>query len=193
MGDARYIWEPSADIVERARVTTFMREHGIAGWRELLRRSQDDVEWFWDAVVRHLGIEFSTPYDRVLDESGGPAWPRWFTGGRVNLTANCVDRHAAAAPERPAVIWEREDEGAETMTYAELEAEVNRLANALTELGVRRGDAVGLFLPMSLHVVAGFYAIAKIGAIVVPIFSGCAAPAVAARLADAHAVALLTA
>jgi acetyl-CoA synthetase len=193
MGDARYIWEPSAEIVERARVTAFMREHGIADWRELLRRSQDDVEWFWDAVVRHLGIEFSTPYDRVLDESAGPAWPRWFTGGRVNLTANCVDRHAAAAPERPAVIWEREDERAETMTYAELEAEVNRLANALTELGVRQGDAVGLFLPMSLHVVAGFYAIAKIGAIVVPIFSGFAAPAVAARLADARAVAVLTA
>jgi len=68
MGDARYIWEPSAEIVERARVTAFMREHGIGDWHELLRRSQDDVEWFWDAVVRHLGIEFTTPYERVLDD-----------------------------------------------------------------------------------------------------------------------------
>src|SRR6185312_16749531 len=110
-----------------------------------------------------------------------------------NLTANCVDRHAASAPGRPAVIWEREEEHAESLTYAELSAEVNRLAHALLELGVREGDAVGLFLPMSVHVVAGFHAIAKIGAIVVPIFSGFAAPAVAARLVDAGAVALLTA
>ena len=81
IGNARYIWEPSAEVVERARVTAFMREQGIAGWRELIARSQDDVEWFWDAVVRHLGIEFQTPYTRVLDASRGPAWPRWFTGG----------------------------------------------------------------------------------------------------------------
>jgi acetyl-CoA synthetase len=170
-----------------------MREHGIADWHELVRRSQDDVEWFWDAAIRHLDIEFFTPYDRVLDDARGPQWPRWFTGGTVNLAHNCVDRHAGAAPERPAVVWESEDGRVETVTYAELEAEVNRLANALLELGVRRGDAVGLFLPMSIQVVAGFHAIAKIGAIVVPIFSGFAAPAVAARLADAGAVALLTA
>ncbi|HEY2788890.1 MAG TPA: AMP-binding protein, partial [Gaiellales bacterium] len=193
IGDARYIWEPSADVVQRARATAFMHEHGIAGWRELVQRSQDDIEWFWDAVVQHLGIEFSTPYTRVLDSSQGPAWSRWFTGGEINLTANCVDRHAASAPHRPAVVWESEDGRTETVTYAELEAEVNRLANALLELGVGRGDAVGLYLPMSIQVVAGFFAIAKIGAIVVPIFSGFAAPAVAARLADAGAVALLTA
>ncbi len=109
IGDARYIWEPSAEVVERARVTAFMREHGIAGWRELIARSQDDIEWFWDAVVRHLGIEFQTPYTQVLDASRGPAWPRWFIGGEINLTHNCVDRHARTAPDRPAVVWESED------------------------------------------------------------------------------------
>ena len=57
-------------------VIAFMREHGIDSWRELIRRSQDDIEWFWDAVVRHLGIEFFTPYEQVLDTSRGPAWPR---------------------------------------------------------------------------------------------------------------------
>ena len=194
IGDARYIWQPPADVVERARATAFMREHGIADWRTLIARSQDDIEWFWDAAVEHLGIEFFQPYERVLDVSRGPEWPRWFVGGTVNLTHNCVDRHAAtAAAERTAVIWESEDGRVASVTYRELSAEVNRLANALLELGVGRGDAVGLFLPMSIQIVAGFYAIAKIGAIVVPIFSGFAAPAVAARLADAGAVALLTA
>ncbi len=181
-------------MVERARVTAFMREHGIRDWRTLITRSQDDIEWFWDAVVQHLGLEFFEPYEQVLDTSRGPEWPRWFADGTVNLTHNCVDRHAAGpAASRTAVVWESEDGLVATVTYAQLSDEVNRVANALLELGVRRGDAVGLFLPMSIQIVAGFYAIAKIGAIVVPIFSGFAAPAVAARLADAGAVALLTA
>ena len=143
-----YIWEPTAETLEHARATAFMREHGIADWRELIRRSQDDVEWFWDAAVRFLGLEFFKPYDRVLDTSRGIAWATWFTGGTVNLTHNCVDRHPA---EQPAVVWESEDGQVVRATYGELAAETNRLANALLELGVGRGDAVGLFLPMSIR------------------------------------------
>jgi acetyl-CoA synthetase len=187
------IWRPDAATVERARVTAFMREQGIDDWRELHRRAQDDIGWFWDAVVKHLGIEFATHYERTYDDSRGPQWTRWFTGGTVNLTHNCVDRHARDTPERIAVVCERESGDAVQVTYAELEAMVNRIGNALLELGVERGQAVGIFLPMSVEVVASFYAICKIGAIVVPIFSGFGAPAVAARLDDAGAVALITA
>ena len=189
---SRWIWEPTPDVVEHSRAGAFMREQGIDGWRELERRSQDDIGWFWDAVVRHLGIEFSTPYERVFDDSRGPMWTTWFGGGRINLTANCVDRHAQATPDQLAVIAEREDGEVRTVTYAELEALTNRLANALLSRGVSAGDAVGLFLPMGVEVVAAFYAVCKIGAIAVPIFSGFGAPAVAARLADAGAVALVT-
>ena len=194
MGAADIVWSPTPEVVARARVSALCRELGIDDWRELHRRSTEDIGWFWDAVVKHLGIEFFTPYDRVYDESAGVEWTTWFGGGTVNLTHNCVDRHArGVAGARPAAIWESEDGRVETVTYAELSAEVNRIANCLLELGVKPGDAVGLYLPMSIQVVAGFYAICKIGAIVVPVFSGFAAPAVAARLADAGAVALLTA
>ena len=93
-------------MLEHARATAFMREHGIADWRELIERSRDDVEWFWDAVVRFLGIEWARPYERVLDTSGGIEWSTWFGGGELNLTQNCVDRHPA---DRPAVVWESED------------------------------------------------------------------------------------
>ena len=180
--------------MEHARVTAFCRAHGISDWRELHARAQDDIAWFWDAVVRHLGIEFFTPYTSVYDDSNGPEWTTWFGGGTINLTHNCVDRHAnGPGRDRPAVICEREDGGVRTVTYGELQAEVNRVANALLELGVARGDTVGLYLPMSVEVVAAFYAVCKIGAITVPIFSGFAAPAVAARLADAGAMALITA
>jgi acetyl-CoA synthetase len=187
------IWKPPPDVVERARVTAFMREQGIGDWRTLHTRAQEDTDWFWDAVVRHLGIEFFTPYERVSDQSDGLEWTRWFTGGTVNLTHNCVDRHARETPGHQAVICEREDGEVVTASYADLERLTNRIANALLELGVGRGDAVGLFLPMSVEVVAAFYAVCKIGAIVVPIFSGFAAPAVAARLADAGAVCVICA
>src|SRR5438874_3528948 len=168
-------WTPSPEVVERARVTALVRELGIDDWRELHRRAQDDIGWFWDAVVRHLGIEFFAPYTRVYDDSDGPMWTRWFVDGTVNLTHNCVDRHARAAPERLAAVWESEDGEVRTATYAALEAEVNRVAGALLELGVQQGQGVGLFLPMSIEVVAAFYAICKIGSIAVPIFSGFAA------------------
>jgi acetyl-CoA synthetase len=193
MTEQPYIWRPDARTIERARVTAFMHEQGIDDWRELHRRAQEDIGWFWDAVVRHLAIDFTTPYEQVYDDSGGVEWTRWFVGGRVNLTACCVDRHARETPDRVAVICEREDGAVDRVTYGELEERVNRLGNALLELGVGRGDAVGIFLPMSVEVVAAFYAVCKIGAVAVPIFSGFAAPAVATRLADAGAVAVVTA
>jgi acetyl-CoA synthetase len=190
----RYIWTPDAATVERANVTRLMRRHGIEDHRELLARSRREPEWFWDAVVADLGIRFQRPYVRVCDLSDGAPWARWFTGGAINLTDNCVDRHAAAeAASRIAVIAEREDGSVRTATYAELSELVDRLAGGLLELGVGRGDRVALYLPMSIEAVAAFYAIAKIGAIVVPVFSGFAAPAVAARLGDAGAVAVVTA
>src|ERR671923_209837 len=79
------VWRPSEDYVEGANVTRFMRANGIATYDELVKRSQDDVEWFWDAVVKDLGIEFYRPYQQVLDQSKGVPWATWFGGGSINL------------------------------------------------------------------------------------------------------------
>lgn len=188
------IWEPTAKYVDNANVTRLMRRHGIRDFWELVRRSRDDIEWFWNAVVDDLGIDFFTPYTRILDASQGPEWPKWFIGGTLNLTYNCVDRHAASElRDGPAVVWEGEDGATRTWTYGELEAEVNRVANGLTKLGVGPGDPVGVYLPMVPEAVAALYGIAKIGAVYLPIFSGFGAPAIATRLNDARAKALITA
>jgi acetyl-CoA synthetase len=188
-----YAWQPTQGIIERANVTRFMRAHGIAGWRELVGRSQEDIAWFWDAVVKDLGIEFFKPYQLVVDAPKGIPWAVWFAAGEINLTHNCVDRHAMSRPEAPAVIWEGEDGAQRTLTFKELKESVDRLANALKTLGIKAGDAVGLFLPMIPENVIAFYAVAKIGAIGLPVFSGFSAPAVAARLQDAGAKILITA
>src|SRR5438132_12098415 len=93
-------WEPTQEYVERANVTRLMRAHGIETIDELRRRSVEDVEWYWDAAVKDLGIEFHVPYGRVLDTARGVPWATWFGGGRVKLVSNCVDRWAARTEAR---------------------------------------------------------------------------------------------
>jgi acetyl-CoA synthetase len=189
-----YVWEPTPEYVEGANVTRLMRKHGIDDFHDLVSRSQEDLEWFWQAAIDDLGIDFFTAYDKVLDAPHGPAWPRWFTGGTVNLTYNCVDRHAASEHgSSEALLWEGEDGEVRSLTYSEMSAEVNRAANGLKQLGISKGDAVGVYMPMVPEAVIAMYAIAKIGAIYLPIFSGFGAPAVATRLQDAEAKALFTA
>jgi acetyl-CoA synthetase len=187
------LWTPTPEYVERANVTRFMKRHDIGGYDELVRRSVADVEWFWDAVVRDLELEFLEPYERVLNTSRGIEWATWFEGGKVNLAHQCVDRWASRSPDATAAIWEGEDCEARRWTYAELRGQTDRLARGLRSLGVGSGDAVGIFLPMALETVAAVMACSKIGAIWVPIFSGFGPDAVAARLADAGAKVLLTA
>ena len=171
----------------------FARRHGIDEYAELVRRSQDEPEWFWDAVVQHLPIEFAEPYERVLDDRRGPEWATWFLGGRLNIAWNCVGRWAVRTPDALAVAGETEDGRIRRLTYAELWRETCRFASGLRSLGVEPGDRVALCLPMVAEAAVALHACALIGAVSVPIFSGLAAPAVAARLADAEAKAVVTA
>ncbi|HEU5319628.1 MAG TPA: AMP-binding protein, partial [Methylomirabilota bacterium] len=188
------IWRPTPDVIERSRIGRFMRAHGVASLEALQRRSVTEPEWYWDAVVRDLGVRWSTPYRRVLDESRGIAWARWFEGGRLNFADNCVDRHVdAGRGGRPAIVWEGDDGQTRTLTYAELLGEVSRLAHALRRLGVGEGDRVGVFLPMSPEAAIATLAVVRIGAIYTPCFSGFGAQAVASRLQDSEAKLLITA
>ena len=194
MADA-YVWKPTQAVVDYSNIGRFIKRHGITGYHELVARSTADVDWFWNAVIEDLGIEFFRPFDALLDTSSGVPWSRWFVGGQVNLAHNCVDRHARSARrDHLALIWEGEDGSVRKLTYAELSMpQTSRLASALKRLGISSGDTVGLFLPMIPEAVVAFLGCAKIGAVAVPIFSGFGAQAVAARLNDARAAVLITA
>ena len=189
---AEVVWRPSPEVLERANVVRLMRRHGFEDFGELLRRSQEDPEWFWPAVVEDLGLEFSRPWDAVVDLSRGPEWATWFVGGRLNIAHNCAHRWAARTPAATACVSLGEDGRRRSMTYAELSDEVTRLAEALTSLGVEAGDRVAIFLPMSQEVAVASHACAHIGAVQVPIFSGFAAPAVAQRLQASEAKVAIT-
>jgi acetyl-CoA synthetase len=187
---ASVVWRPDDALLRESNVARFMAAEGLPNFKTLLRRSINDPEWFWDAVVRFLGLEFSTPYERVLDTSKGLPWARWFVGGRCNVATSCVDAHA---DDHLALIWEGEDGDRRSLSGAELQSLTDRIAAALAARGVGTGDAVGLFLPMVPETVAAMFAVAKLGAVFLPIFSGYGPDAVAIRLADADAVALITA
>lgn len=187
------VWKPTKQYVDNSNIMRFMRKHGIQTLEELTKRSTDQIEWFWDAASKDLNIEWFKPYEKVLDSSKGIEWARWFIGGKLNITHNCVDRHARTRRDKTAIIWQGEDGEVRRLSYDALCEEVNRFANGLKSLGVSKGDAVGLYMPMSPQVPVSMFAAFKLGAICVPIFSGFGASAVASRLNDVQAKILVTA
>jgi len=187
------VWTPSQEVLDRANVVRLMRRHGFDDYWAFQRRSEEDPEWFWPAAIEDMGLEFSRAWDQVMDVSRGPEWATWFVGGTLNVAWNCVHRWAERRPDAIATVFAAEDGTRAALTQREMSAEVTRLAEGLVTLGVGAGDAVALFLPMSPEVAIASHACAHIGAVQVPIFSGFAAPAVAARLEDSHAKVVITA
>jgi acetyl-CoA synthetase len=187
------VWRPSDGIVAQSRLRKFMDRHGIDSLEELQRRSTEDIEWFWTVVLRELGIEFYRPYECVLDASRGIAWPRWCCGGTMNIVHNCLDKwRGTRTARRETIRWEGENGDTHALTYEELNRDVCRLANALRTLGMKKGDVAALFMPMVPETVAAFFAVTKIGGIILPLFSGYGAAAVAERLRDSEAKFLFT-
>jgi acetyl-CoA synthetase len=186
------VWRPDEATLEHANATRLLRRAGVETWDELTRRSWQEPEWFWPLCVEDLGLEFSRPWRQVLDDSRGPAWSTWFVGGELSIARNCVHRWAKRRPEGIAAVGLDEDGTRREVTFAELSRDVTRLAERLVELGVEAGDRVGIFLPMSPEVAVASHAIAHVGAIQVPIFSGFAAPAVAQRLEASEAKVVIT-
>ena len=188
------VWRPSAAHLERSRLQRFMAQHGIASFEELLARAADDVAWFWDATVKDLDLQFYHPYEQVVDLTNGIKWATWFTGGQYNYVHNALDKHATGPnASKTAIYWEGDDGATRQLTFRELWEETNRLAGALASLGVGKGDRVGIYMPMLAETAVATFAVSKLGAIYIPIFSGYGAESVATRLRDAGAKVLITA
>jgi acetyl-CoA synthetase len=189
-----FVWEPNQDYIENAHLTQFMRLHQISNFDELMERSTQDISWFSEAVLDYLDICFYEPYSNIVDLSRGFAWPQWCVGGMMNIVHNCLDKYMVTDVEHQvAMIAETEEGHTCSYTYGQLYYEVNRAANGLRSLGLGKGDAIGIFMPMTCEIVIATLAIAKIGGIILPLFSGYGSGAVASRLADANAKALFTA
>src|ERR1700754_3584182 len=160
-------------------------------YREFHRRSIEAPDAFWRNEATR--IHWETPFHTVLDRSN-PPFARWFVGGRTNLCHNAVDRHLAQRAQQNALIYVSTETGIERRyTYAELYAEVNRMAAVMRSLGVARGDRVIIYLPMIPEAVFAMLACARLGAIHSVVFGGFAAPNLAARIDDAKPALIVTA
>jgi len=188
------VWRPSPQTIARSNLQRFMTLHGLESFDALMQRSTTDIAWFTDAVLKFLNIGFQVPYEKVVDLARGIQWPQWCVGGRMNIVYNCLDKYFnTPTRDKPALIYESEEGTVRTLTYGDLFMEVNRCANLLRERGLKKGDAIGLLMPMTPEIVIALLAIVKIGGIVLPLFSGYGAAAIASRLNDAEAKALFTA
>src|SRR5207302_1739118 len=187
------VWSPTEEQARSSRLWRFMQRHGCASYPELCRRAAEEPRWFWEALVKELGIVWSTPYRDVMDTSAGIPFTRWFPGGRLNAYESAVLRHRKTDPSRLAIIAETESGATRRLTYAELDDAVERTAAGLRAIGVDRGVAVGLYLPLVIENAVALLAITKLGAIAVPLFSGFGAEAIRQRLSDAQARVLITA
>ena len=188
------VWEPDPDIASASNLRKFMDRHNLSDFDALQERSTADVAWFWEAVLKDLDIEFYRDYDEIVDLSEGVQRPTWCVGGKMNIVHNLLDTwQGTPVEDRIALRWEGEDGSSRTLTYGDLHRRVCRCANALRDLGLGKGDRIGLYMPMTPEIVIAFLAIVKIGGVLLPLFSGYGVGAIVTRLQGADAKALFTA
>jgi acetyl-CoA synthetase len=177
------VFPPPPEFAAQAHIKS------LAEYEALYKQSIDDPEAFWAKAAGEL--DWFKRWDKVLEGSFPSA--KWFTGGKLNLSYNCVDRHALGARARKtALIWEGEPGEVRRLTYAELHVEVQKFANALKSLGIQKGDRVAVYMGMTPELAIALLACARIGAVHSVIFGGFAANAIADRVNDSTCVAILT-
>ena len=191
--DHGVVWRPEPGMVRDANLTRFMAALGIADFDALNQFVNRDPAHFHDALIQFLDYRYYQPYTRVLDVSDGPAFAHWCVGGTTNVVMNCLDRRRGS-PEynQPVLVWEGEEGAHSTWSFADLDRETCRLAWGLRQLGLAEGDVIGMYLPNLPQAATAMLAVAKIGGIVLPMFSGFGADAIAQRLNDGRAKALIT-
>jgi acetyl-CoA synthetase len=186
------VWHPDPRTMSEAGVSQLMRHLGLGDFDALYRFSIDEPAKYWAGVNAFCGVVWSRPYDRFMDLTDGPEFPRWFVGGELNWVDTILHRaNDKRQADLPAVIAENEAGNVATVTYAELKQEVEAFASGLIKLGIRPGDRVGLLMESGIEAVVSLLAIPYIGGIVVPLFSGFEVDAVCSRLSAAGARAII--
>jgi acetyl-CoA synthetase len=179
------VFPPRPEFVKQANIS------GMDAYRKLVAEAEKDFEGFWARLARET-LLWSKPFTKTLDESKAPFF-RWFHDGELNASYNCLDRHLKTQPDKTAIIFEADDGKVTRITYQALYKEVCRFANGLKALGIKTGDRVLIYMPMSIQAVVAMQACARIGATHSVVFGGFSAKSVQERIIDAGAVAVITA
>ncbi|MEO8249496.1 MAG: AMP-binding protein, partial [Burkholderiales bacterium] len=180
------VFPPSEDMKKAARIS------GMDAYNKLCAEAEKDPNAFWSRLARE-NVVWTKPFTKTLDESNPPFYT-WFEDGELNASANCLDKHIGTAAEnKTAIIFESDDGAVTKITYKELLAKVSQLANSLKARGIKKGDRVLIYMPMTIEGIAAMQACARIGATHSVVFGGFSAKALHERIIDAGAVAVITA
>ncbi len=180
------VYKPNREFAASARIKNMCEYETLQAW------ATEDYEGFWGHFAKEK-ITWQTPFDTVMDESDFP-FVKWFGGGRLNVSVQCIDRHLQTRKNKAAIIFEGDRGDKQTITYMELHNSVNRFANMLkNEFGVRKGDRVVIYMPMIPEAAYAMLACARLGAIHSIVFGGFSAEALRDRIADAQAKVVITA
>ena len=168
-----------------------MKKHNLSSLDDLSKKAKNDLEWYWRSVDEDIGIVWDEQYTKVLDDSKGIAWSKWFVNGKTNIYKSSVEKFNQLSPGKIAYYFESEDGQTSKITYSELNSKVSKLANGLKSLGVKKGDVIAIYLPMIEEAILSILAAAKIGAVQTVIFSGYSSESLHVRLKDCNAKILL--
>jgi len=187
------VWTPSADAFANSPLGRMAARHGIRDMGTLQQQTSEDPNWYWGASADDLGMRWFRRYDEVLDLSDGVEFAHFFAGGRLNWADYSIDRWVdQGLGGATAIVWEGDDGERRDLSYLEVKEQIDRAAGALQSLGVKVRDTVGIILPMIPEAAVALLAIAKIGAISVPMFSGYGPVAIRDRVEQSGAEVIIT-
>ena len=179
------VFPPSDAFVKQANIS------GMAAYQAMVDAAKKDYAGYWAKLARE-NIQWKKPFTKTLNESNAPFY-KWFEDGELNVSYNCLDRHLTTQPEKTAIIFEADDGKVTKVNYRDLHARVCQFANGLKARGIKKGDRVVIYLPMSIEAVVAMQACARIGAIHSVVFGGFSSKSLHERIVDAQACAIITA
>lgn len=190
-----YLWTPPAELVQKSNLSAFLRATGQPDYDVLAAKADADPGWLVREVFKFCDVRFYRQPGTILDLVRGEPWARWCVGGTTNIVLNCIDKHRGTEVwHAPFLVWEGEDKREQRrLSYAEFASDVGRLASGLRKLGIGKGDVVAIYMPNLPETFAAFFAILKVGAIVMPLFSGFGPDPIRSRLNHGEAKAVITA
>ena len=187
------IWEAPDSIKKKSKLTQFLKYCNVSNYDDLEKKSFSDPGWLWDNVIKFSDLKFYNPYKKILDETKGAPWSKWCVGGTTNIVLNCVDRHKDKDFFKETFIYsEREDGKESSITYEEFDKQISKVGNSLKINGFKKGDVIALYMPRFIETYIAYFAILKIGCVVLPLFSGYGSKAVVERLNIAKAKGIFT-
>ena len=187
------IWEAPESIKKKSKLTQFLKHCNVSNYDDLEKKSFSDPGWLWDNVIKFSNLKFYKPYKKILDETKGAPWSKWCVGGTTNIVLNCVDRHKDKDFFKETFIYsEREDGKESSITYEEFDKQISKVGNSLKINGFKKGDVIALYMPQFIETYIAYFAILKIGCVVLPLFSGYGSKAVVERLNIAKAKGIFT-